>query len=78
MLVRLIGVRLSDLVSGGHQIDLFNDAEKTIKLYQAMDLMRERYGDRSIMRAVGMEARTIGRNNPFDGEPPALLANRRQ
>ena len=78
MLVRLIGVRLSDLVSGGHQIDLFNDAEKTIKLYQAMDLMRERYGDRSIMRAVGMEARTIGRTNPFDGEPPALLANRRQ
>ena len=74
MLVRLIGVRLSDLVSGGHQIDLFNDAEKTIKLYQAMDLMRERYGDRSVMRAVGMEARTIGRNNPFDGEPPALLA----
>ncbi len=78
MLVRLIGVRLSDLVAGGHQIDLFNDAEKTIKLYQAMDLMRERYGDRSIMRAVGMEARTIGRNNPFDGEPPSLLANRRQ
>ena len=78
MLVRLIGVRLSDLVSGGHQIDLFNDAEKTIKLYQAMDLMRERYGDRSIMRAVGMEARTIGRTNPFDGEPPSLLANRRQ
>jgi DNA polymerase-4 len=78
MLVRLIGVRLSDLVSGGHQIDLFNDAEKTIKLYQAMDLMRERYGDRSVMRAVGMEARTIGRTNPFDGEPPALLANRRQ
>jgi DNA polymerase-4 len=76
--VRLIGVRLSDLVSGGHQIDLFNDAEKTIKLYQAMDLMRERYGDRSVMRAVGMEARTIGRTNPFDGEPPALLANRRQ
>lgn len=78
MLVRLIGVRLSDLVAGGHQIDLFNDAEKTIKLYQAMDLMRERYGDRSIMRAVGMEARTIGRTNPFDGEPPSLLANRRQ
>lgn len=78
MLVRLIGVRLSHLVAGGHQIDLFNDAEKTIKLYQAMDLMRERYGDRSIMRAVGMEARTIGRINPFNGEPPALLANRKQ
>ena len=78
MLVRLIGIRFSDLVCGGHQIDLFDDAEKTIKLYQAMDLMRERYGDRSIMRAVSMEAKTIGRYNPFDGEPPPLLANRHQ
>jgi DNA polymerase IV len=78
MLVRLIGIRLSDLVSGGHQIDLFDDAEKTIKLYQAMDLMRERYGDRAVIRAVSMDAKTIGRYNPFSGEPPPLLANRRQ
>ena len=76
--MRLIGIRLSDLVSGGHQIDLFDDAEKTIKLYQAMDLMRERYGDRAVIRAVSMDAKTIGRYNPFSGEPPPLLANRRQ
>ncbi|MFT5823962.1 MAG: DNA polymerase-4 [Crocinitomix sp.] len=77
ILVRLIGVRFSHLVEGGHQINLF-DNPTTIKLYQAMDLIRERYGDRSIMRASGFEARSISRWNPFNGEPPPLLANRRQ
>lgn len=76
ILVRLIGVRYSHLVEGGHQIGLFDDPT-TIKLYQAMDVIRERYGDRSIMRASGFEAKTISRWNPFTGEPPPLLANRR-
>ncbi len=77
ILVRLIGVRYSHLVEGGHQIGLFEDPT-TIKLYQAMDLIRERYGDRSIMRASGFEAKSISRWNPFNGEPPPLLANRRR
>lgn len=77
MLVRLIGVRFSHLVEGGHQINLFEDAE-IISLYQAMDKIREKYGDRAIMKAVGMEARSIGRWNPFNGEPPPLLAHRHQ
>jgi DNA polymerase-4 len=78
LLVRLIGVRFSELVGGGHQIDLFEDSEEQMRLYQAMDNMRVRYGDRSVIRASGMDARTIGRGNPFNGEPPPLLANRRQ
>lgn len=77
ILVRLIGVKYSHLVDGGHQIGLFDDPS-TIKLYQAMDYIRERYGDRSIMRASGFEAKSISRWNPFTGEPPPLLANRRQ
>jgi DNA polymerase-4 len=76
-LVRLIGVRFSNLVGGHYQINLFDDSEEQIRLYQAMDNIRNRYGDRSVFRAVGMEARTIGRSNPFNGEPPPLLANRR-
>lgn len=78
LLVRLIGVRFSHLVNGGHQIHLFDDAEEMIHLYQALDKMRIRYGDRAVIRAAGIEARTIGRSNPFDGSPPPLLANRRQ
>jgi len=30
----------------------------------------------AVMRAEGMQARTIGRRNPFTGEPPPLLAHR--
>ena len=77
MLVRLIGVRFSHLVEGGHQINLFEDTH-IINLYQAMDHIRERYGDRAVMKASGMGAKSISRWNPFNGEPPPLLANRRR
>ncbi|MEM7163695.1 MAG: DNA polymerase IV [Bacteroidota bacterium] len=78
LLVRLIGVRYSHLVSGSYQINLFEDTEERINLYKAMDKMRIRFGDRAIISAAGMEARTIGRMNPFNGGPPPLLANRRR
>ena len=78
LLVRLIGVRFSHLVEGGYQINLFEDAEEVISLYHAMDKIRDKYGDRKVMRAYGIEAKTISRFNPFNGEPPPLLANRRQ
>jgi DNA polymerase-4 len=79
VLIRLIGVRFSHLVSGGYQINLFDDQEEQIQLYQAMDDLRKRFGDRAVMKAAGIDARTIGRGeNPFDGGPPVLLANRRQ
>ena len=78
LLVRLIGVRFSHLVEGGLQINLFEDNEEIINLYHAMDKIRDKHGDRSVLRAYGMEAKTISRFNPFTGEPPPLLANRRQ
>jgi DNA polymerase IV len=54
-LIRLIGVRLSDLVSGLSQIDLFDDTEEMVNLYQAMDKIRKRYGDRAITRAASVK-----------------------
>ncbi|HMC96336.1 MAG TPA: DNA polymerase IV [Flavobacteriales bacterium] len=76
--IRLIGVRLSHMVGGGHQMDAFTDTEEAMSLYQAMDKVRQRFGDRMVMRASGMEAQSIGRmDNPFDGQAPVLLANRR-
>ena len=79
VLIRLIGVRFSHLVSGGYQINLFDDNEEQISLYTAMDDMRKKFGDRAVMKAAGIDARSIGRGeNPFDGGPPVLLANRRQ
>lgn len=76
--IRLIGVRFSHLVGGSHQMDAFTDTEEAMNLYQAMDKVRQRFGDRTVMRASGMEAHSIGRmDNPFNGMAPVLLANRR-
>lgn len=54
MLVRLIGVRFSHLVQGAQQINLFEDTEEAVRLYQAMDAMRNRFGDEAIKRAISI------------------------
>lgn len=78
VLVRLVGVRFGGLVQGNYQIDLFDDTIERLNLYQAMDAIRNRYGERSVYRASTMGARTIGRfTNPFSGEPPLILAHRK-
>ena len=77
LLVRLIGVKFSHLVEGGHQVNLFDDDTKYLNLSTAIDKMRERYGDRAVVSAAGMEAKSIGRWNPFNGEPPPLLPHRK-
>lgn len=79
LLVRLVGVKFTDIVSGSYQINLFDDTEELLNLYGAMDHVREKYGELSIMRAASLGAKTIGRfQNPFSGEPPVLLAHRKQ
>ena len=79
MLVRLVGIRFSHLVSGNYQINLFEDTEEALNLYKAMDYVRTRFGDRSVFRASAMSAKTIGRmQNPFNGQPPVVLAHRKQ
>jgi len=77
--VRLIGVRFSHLAGGNYQINLFDDNESAIQLYQAIDKIRLRFGDRSILRASSLGAKTIGRiENPFNGNAPIVLAHRKQ
>jgi DNA polymerase-4 len=58
MLIRLVGVRFSHLVGDGQQINLFEDSEEIIRLYQAMDKMRQRFGADKIGRAVAMGIHT--------------------
>ncbi len=77
MLIRLIGVRYSKLVGGGYQINLFEDNEEMVRLYQAMDAMRNKYGQDAVKRAVGMGSKGIGRRNPFNGQPNVIPAHRR-
>lgn len=81
MRIRLVGVRYGGLAEGHYQIDLFENTNKTVNLYKAMDQLRNKYGDHSVRRAntLGDGARTIGnQGNPFNGEPPILLAHRHQ
>jgi len=62
--IRLIGVKLSNLCPGSYQINLFEDNEERIKLYQAMDKINFKFGDKTVCRAAGMAIGT--RNfNPF-------------
>lgn len=66
MRIRLLGVRLSHLIQGHPQIDLFNDTEKEVHLYQAIDRLKRKYGTRAIFRAKGLgEGRHRPDVNPF-------------
>jgi DNA polymerase-4 len=79
LLIRLIGVKFSGLVGGNYQINLFDDSEEMLNLYNSIDKIRERFGEHSVMRAVTLGTKTIGRMaNPFNGEPPIVLAHRKQ
>lgn len=54
MRIRLIGVKFTGLVHGCHQINLFEDTEELISLYQAMDKIKNRFGSTSVGRASGL------------------------
>jgi DNA polymerase-4 len=56
VLIRLIGVRLSELVRGSYQISLFEDTPEQISLYQAMDKIRNRFGSTAVQRAITLGA----------------------
>jgi DNA polymerase-4 len=53
MRLRLIGIRFSGLVRGTYQINMFEDTEEMLSLYQAMDRMKTRYGFDAVMRCAG-------------------------
>ncbi len=54
MMIRLIGVKLSSLISGAQQLNLFENTPEQINLYLAMDRVRNRFGSHVIRRAAGM------------------------
>lgn len=66
LLIRLVGVRFSHLVHGGHQYNLFDQTPEQVQLYLAMDKIRKRYGDDAVARAVGAGFK-MAEMNPFNG-----------
>lgn len=69
MLIRLIGVRLSGLVQGNHQISLFDDTAESINLYQAIDKIKHKHGAEKLIRAttLGVNRRVRMHMNMFKG-----------
>ncbi|AZA47040.1 DNA polymerase IV [Chryseobacterium carnipullorum] len=54
MRIRLIGIKFTGLVNGCHQMNLFEDTEELISLYQTMDKIKMRFGATSVGRASGL------------------------
>ena len=53
MMIRLVGVRLSELVNGMPQLALFDDNIELTQLYAAMDKIKRRFGEQSVHLAAG-------------------------
>jgi DNA polymerase-4 len=69
MLIRLVGVRLSGLVHGSHQISLFDDTAEGIRLYEAIDRIKHKHGSEKLVRAttIGVNRRVRMEMNMFKG-----------
>ncbi len=77
MLIRLVGIRLSNLVHGNHQINLFDDTEQDINLYEEMDYIKHKYGVEKLVRATTLDVskRVRMEMNMFKGKVRKNLVN---
>ncbi|MCT2561829.1 DNA polymerase IV [Chryseobacterium herbae] len=55
MRIRLVGLKLTGLVHGEYQMNLFEDTQEMISLYQAMDHIKIRFGKQAVRRASGFD-----------------------
>ncbi|MFP3596916.1 DNA polymerase IV [Chryseobacterium sp. SIMBA_029] len=53
MRIRLIGLKLTGLVHGEYQMNLFEDTQEIMSLYQSMDNIKNRFGKNAVGRASG-------------------------
>jgi len=58
--IRLLGVRFTHLIPFTMQMSLFEDQPRKLKLYQAVDDLKDRYGKSSVTKATNL--------SPNDGE----------
>lgn len=62
--VRLIGVRFSALEEGNYQINMFDDREKDINLYKAIDAVKTKHGSAMLTLAQNLNTGNVKRNDP--------------
>ncbi|MFM7671567.1 MAG: DNA polymerase IV [Bacteroidota bacterium] len=56
--IRLLGVRFSHLIPFTMQMSLFEDQPRKLKLYQAVDGLKDRYGTGSLTKATNLPTQT--------------------
>ncbi len=79
MLIRLIGVRFSQLVGGNQQLDLFDEDTHLPELYKALDQIRLRFGNKAIQRGISYQPIThplSGGTHPLTGGAHPLTSVR--
>ena len=62
MRIRLVGVSFTGLVRGTYQINLFEDTEEMIALYNAMDKIKNRFGYDAVTRCGGRNLKSKAGN----------------
>lgn len=62
--VRLLGVRLSNLSEGHYQINMFEDREKDVLLYKAIDELKHKHGKDKLVLAQNLDLGNVKRNDP--------------
>lgn len=55
MRIRLIGLKLTGLVHGEYQMNIFEDTQEMMNLYQSMDRIKNRFGKNAVGRASGFD-----------------------
>jgi DNA polymerase-4 len=61
MRIRLVGIRFSGLVRGTYQMDMFEDTQEMMALYQAMDKIKNRFGFDAVTRCGGTILKSKGK-----------------
>jgi DNA polymerase IV len=56
MLIRLLGIRFTRLIPGSYQIKLYEDTQEMIRLYQSIDSIKRQFGEKAVLRAVGVSS----------------------
>jgi DNA polymerase IV len=64
LLIRLIGVRLTHLIAGTYQINMFQDTSELIQLYHAVDSIKNQFGEGVLSSAAAIQRREPGSARP--------------
>jgi DNA polymerase IV len=54
LMVRLIGIRFTDIVESHYQMKIFDNKQESGNLYQAIDSVKKKFGERKLIRASGI------------------------